>query len=364
MKNSFNTKLKKTAKQIITNDGIIIKTLLLNSSYRGIISIITLPFIGLYCREAQEFYNLRIMDEKTEKQIADLRNSIKILCYKYNKIEKSFLKIDNDQNDYYIKLLENAPTNKQASYYNLGIYFDKNGHIIGDTQLISFYFDSAEINNDEINQKAYNLGNKMGIIIKRILMLSKCNHKTSKTSTPIDFKIGYIDYNSNNDNILFKNNSDKGLNLLLLHMLGMIGSYKYVLRKILGDTNQWEYRCEYIISHNIWTGLKIIQHHFENTKSNTIDLELLSTIIENGRNLFPTEYRNCMMHYELVHNDKSYIKQELYRPDIPLYGLIESCFYGQSAKNYYDNLRKYMDNVEIFLNSFFKLDYQNIKWDL
>ena len=50
-------------------------------------------------------------------------------------------------------------------------------------------------------------------------------------------------------------------------MLGMVGTNKYILRRVLYQNNVWMLRNEYIIAHNIWTGLRTIYRHFQMEKS-------------------------------------------------------------------------------------------------
>ncbi len=219
---------------------------------------------------------------------------------------------------------------------------------------------------DEIyeNRNIFELGYSLGVSVKRILMLLKQKPKKTVPGSLIDISVGYIDCNSNTDDVPFVYRDNKGLSLLFLHMLGLFGTCKYVIRNIFADKNIWVYRCEYVIYHNIWNGLRIVQAHFEQEKSSGIDLQTLSKIVEAGRVFFPSVYRNCMMHYDLTRDDEAYIKEEYYKPDIPLFGLVESCFDGKSAENYYQELRIYMDEVEYYLNRWFSFDYTRIKWDL
>ena len=104
MNKKYNGKLRKTAVQMIVRDGQTISTFLLNVPYKGVVSLLLFPYIGLYCKEAEEFFGIKVIDSMVEKQITDLRNSIKI-CDKYNKSEGKFLLIDDEQDDYYRNLL-------------------------------------------------------------------------------------------------------------------------------------------------------------------------------------------------------------------------------------------------------------------
>ena len=363
MNKKYYEKLKKTSEQMIIRDGQTISSVILDSPCRPIVSLLLMPYVGLYCKESEEFYGRRVLDAEIDNQITDLRNSIKVFCDKYGKTEKVFLQSDFEQDEYFKNLLMFDFTKSMDIHYNLGIYFDQDGHVIGDTQLINFYLKTVKMGDPEVNAKAYALGNALGKSVARILMLAKQRPKRRRISNDIDFSIGYIDCNSNNDSALL-GYSNKGLSLLLLHMLGTIGTCKYVIRKILGEHEQWEYRCEYIIYHNIWTGLRIIESHFKQDKSADFDISALSTLVDKGRSYFPSSYRNCMMHYRLVKDDEPSIKEECYKPDIPLYGLVESCFNGISANEYYAKLRDYINGVEVYLNSWFTFDFEKICWDL
>lgn len=364
MNRKYKEKLRKTAEQMIVHDGQTLSSFMLNVPYKEIISMILLPYVGLYCKEAEEFLNKRVVDSDIEKQITDLRNSVKVFCDKYNKSEKEFIQIDDTQDKYFRNLQRLDFTKTMNAHYNLGIYFNRDGHVIGDTQLISFHLSSAAM--DEIceSKNFVKLGYSLGVSVKRILMLLKQKPMTKIPDSITEISVGYIDCNSNTDNTPFVYRDNKGLNLLLLHMLGLFGTCKYVIRVILADKNIWMYRCEYVIYHNIWNGLRVVQAHFEQGKSSEIDLCALSKLVETGRMFFSSDYRNCMMHYDLTHDDEAYIKEEYYKPDIPLYGLVESCFDGKSAEDYYIELRKYMDEVEAYINKWFSFDPNRIKWDL
>lgn len=364
MGNKYLGKLKKTAERMVIRDGQTISSVLINSPYRAIVSMLLLPYAGLYCKEAEEFYGKKVVSPEIDTQIVDLRNSIKIFCGKYNALEREFLLSDEEQDDYFKSLLRFDFVRQMNIHYNLGIYFDNDGHVIGNTQLINFHLKPVTMGDSDANMNAYKLGNAVGVSVKRILMFSNTKVNTWTTKGNQNFCVGYIDYNSNNDNSPFAYDGQKGLNLLMLHILGLLGTCKYLLRTFLNDNNQWLYRCEYVISHNIWAGLRIIKAHYEQDKSLDIDLDFLAKLVEHGRHLFPSSYRNCMMHYNLVHEGEPCIKEEYYRPDIPLFGLVESCFAGKTAAEYYSDLRSYIDEVEDYLNTWFTFDYAKIRWDL
>jgi hypothetical protein len=71
-----------------------------------------------------------------------------------------------------------------------------------------------------------------------------------------------------------------------------------------------------------------------------------------------------MFHYEFIKGEEYSIKEEKYRPDILLFGLVETVFDGMTAKDYFIELRNYMDEVESYLKAWFNFDQSNINWDL
>lgn len=362
MSKKYYLKLYKSTEKMIASDGQIITTLVLDAPYKAIISILLLPFVGLYCREAQEFYNKKLMDESVDKQIADLRNAIKVFGDKYTKAEKAFLSSDNEQDEYFKGLLAFDSLKTMNIHYNLGVYFDEQGHVLGNTQLVNFYLFKADVTANNTEVDAYKLGRKMGVTISRIMMLAKQRLRTNTNSNFIEFKVGYIDYNTNIPATFMVHPENKGLNLIFLHMLSLIGMSKYLLRELCGD-NTWTIRCEYVISHGIWNMLRVIERHFEFDESG-VDLAEISDFVKRGKIFFPSEIRNCMAHYDLVHDDVAFIDEKSYRPDILFYGLIESYFDGMTVSDYLYGLREYINEVEEYLNGWFVFDKRKISWDL
>lgn len=364
LNNKYLEKLKKCSEQMIFNDGRTVSSLILNMEKNAIISLLLLPYVGLYCREAQEYYNIKVLDEESDSQVIDLRNSIKVICSKYSKIENAFLESDSQQDEMFRDLLRFDFTKPMNVHYNLGIYFDENGNIIGDTQLISYYLNSVDIAADTLGLKAFEISKKLGRVMRIIMMHSGHRRYERKTVKYETVKIGYIDYNTNIENNLFKKNN-KGINLIILHMLGMVGTNKYILRRVLYQNNVWMLRNEYIITHNIWTGLRTIYRHFQMEKScGEIDSIKLGEIVNEGAKFFPSQFRNVMIHYDLTYKGNPCISEEEYKPDIPLYGLVETNFRGKSSKEYFHELRIYMERVEEYMRGWFSIDKSRIKWDL
>ena len=366
----YNRKLRESTKRLIANDGLTIKSLLLNiKEQKGIVSLFILLQVILYCRETQEFFGKKFLDENTEKKFYDLRNKLKIFGNKYNHSQKEFLKSDYQQDESFKNDLRFDFMKSWNIHYNLGIYFDKEGHILSNTQFMQHYLEKADLlDADSEEQKRIEMisfGQRIGECIERILLYSGV-HKNGRTPyLALDnLQVGYVDINTNIEKEFFTHPENKGLNLVFLHMLSLLGTDKYFLRKILNVNNTWRLRNEYITAHNIQHGLIIIMNHFKmSSVADSIDLDRLKEVIEKGDGLFSTNYRNCMMHYNLIQKEDPCIKQELFCMDEPFYGLIESCFNGKNQEDYYSELRAYMDVVECYLSEWFFIDRKRIKFD-
>ena len=73
MNRKYGEKLKKSSERMIIHDGQTISSCLLNIPYKEIVSLLLLPYVGLYCKEAEEFLGRKVIDSNVESQITDLR---------------------------------------------------------------------------------------------------------------------------------------------------------------------------------------------------------------------------------------------------------------------------------------------------
>ena len=347
----FFEQLKKSSELLIFNDGTTLKRITMNNN-SGLISLVLMPWLGLFIKEVPEYYQVKLTDSNLEKQIKDLRNIFK--GKSYNKIIESCLYVDDNHNEFF-KTFSN-------DYYNMGVYFDEHGHIISNTELLELYLNKVELGIYSKKVELIDKGKSFGQLIGGILKNNPLNSHDDIEGLP-QYTIGFIDINTNTETELFINNNDKGFNLFLLHLLGILGTDKYLFQRYLDNDNTWRLRSEYITAHTIWSGLRIIHNHFAMIPSAIVDIDELSNIVEIGRRLFPSNYRNCMMHYNLIQNNEPYIKESYYRNDRVLFGLVESCFDGIECNDYYEKLRSYVDKVERFLNKWFSVDSTRINWD-
>ena len=100
-----------------------------------------------------------------------------------------------------------------------------------------------------------------------------------------------------------------------------------------------------------------LKNYTENNNDITADTKAICDILKQGRLLFTTKLRNCMMHYNL--ENAGVISRE--NIDKPFYGIIENCFDGKSYQEYLIELHGLSDTLIDFLNDQFDFSYVKLK---
>lgn len=362
---SYINVLKRHSNDLIKSDGMILANLLLNVRDSAV-ALSLIPFCALYCRSAKEFLCIENTGNGVEKEVKDIRDGLKIFTGKFSKGKRMAVESDNQQNEVFRNKL-NIPLAKELNIHlNLGVYFNKQGRIVFNTQLANYYLSIPENKEQSSEEHAWVVGVKLSSEIGQILtkhcgVNDLMGKKFSFNPVP---KYGYIDLNTNRDNEFFNKDYDKEINLIFLHMLSTIGFVNNLLIPVFKDRNVWLLRVIYITVHNTWLGIKKVMQHLEqNYQGGEKESEFVRCFDENIK-LFSSAFRNCMMHYDLV--DKSgcpVILPEYYDPEKPLYGLIESCYNGMHFYQYYDKLYKLSQDLEEYLLSYFTIDITRIIWD-
>ena len=110
----------------------------------GVASLLVMPYYALFCRASEEYYGFRFSDGELEKEIYDIRNAIKVYSERFSKSQKRFRIADTAQDLLYRSMLRFNFLKKWNIHYNIGIFFDSEGRIIGDTQQIvdSLHFEN------------------------------------------------------------------------------------------------------------------------------------------------------------------------------------------------------------------------------
>lgn len=358
---NFETEITKKSKEMLFKDGITLLNYTVQTLNNPIISLSLIPYIALYCRSAQEYLGEAILSDSVDSQINDLRNGLKLYSGKYNVGKTATLGVDESQNEYFRNKLRLSYMKKRNVHYNLGVFFDEKGHIIGNTQNIRFFLDLPNIDKKTEKEKCIELGRILGCKLMEIVN-KYVDEDVVLEQTGVNIKIGYYDLNTNRKETFFRKTRDKEINLIILHILSSIGFMEYVLGRTIPKDNLWLLRIKYVVLHYAWIGLKKMKQHFEQTDKGGIE-EYVAELIEEGKIFFSSKFRNCMMHYNLFDkNGKSTILQEYYDEEIPLYGLVESCFEGKSWNTFFDDLDNYSKQIEDCLNTWFKINRNKIKF--
>lgn len=356
--------LVKNSKDLIIQDGQLITDLLL-SEKNSAISMGLIPFLALYCRSSKEFLGIINECNNFEKYVKDMRNGTKIFTDRYSKGEKMIYAKDYHHDEVFRNKLRFPKMGIMNIHLNLGVYFNKQGKIVFNTQLIDFYLNILENESDYLGgEKAYKIGIELGKEIAGIIKV--CNSELN-----LDFKegnfnnvpeYGYIDINTNKKNKIFNKSFDKETNLRLLHLLSTIGFVNNLLVPVFKEPNVWLLRILYISVHNTFLAMKKANNHFEHSQTNGIVFENLDKYTED-KNLLSTAFRNCMMHYNLVDkNNNPVILREFYSPTEPLFGLVESCF-NVGFHEYFNKLYKHSQKIEEQLLACFNINRKDIRWD-
>ena len=77
---------------------------------------------------------------------------------------------DNEQNELFKNMLRFSFTKKFNIHLNLGVYFNKQGKVIFNTQLANFYINIPKRMGKSINEHYFLVGQKLGKEIAEILM--------------------------------------------------------------------------------------------------------------------------------------------------------------------------------------------------
>lgn len=350
------------AQYIIQTDCGTIKTLLLK--YQDpVFCMLIIPYIALFCRSVQEYNKTTLVGQDIDGEIYDIRNSLKIYSNKYGKAKKEILDSDEAQDDEFRNMLCFDFTKKYNMYNNLGIYFDEEKRIIGNTQLIADMLNLNGLSNIEKSKKAYLLGKELGSVVGRLSSEFPKAFATPQINLANNLpRLKYCDINTNN-NTLFNKSFTKDVNLYILYLMSNLGFVRHYLKPLFLAENTWMFRIEYINMHYVYSGIQKLYLHLKSNPLNGSN-ELISTLydlIESGKSLFNSRFRNCMMHYDLVENGMFIISDKYYSDNKMLYGLVEECFCGQKYELYVDALDNYAREVEECLASQFSFDKLSLK---
>ena len=365
--NAYDEELNRAALQLIADDGFIIAQYPKITNGDGIASLAALPFLSLYCHEANECLGGNIIEFSKESTVKDLRNGLKLSGEKFNKALDAISAIDAEQDRVFRDKLRFKwlPLVGSIKYNNLGVYISPDNRIVFNTHLGGYYLRKTNLEIEEQSQKAFQIGYILGSSAATLYSQSVIFQKRFETAAKPVGKYGYIDFNTNSSDKPFSVLHEKNLALYLLYLASMVGAHQFFFNDCYSANSSWRFRQSYIMGHFVWQGLHIILKHYSaKGVVSELNLSKLETIVNDGRYLFPSKLRNCMMHYGFIDKKGPVIDENKYNPDILLFGLIETIYDEMDAITYLKKLNQYFDEVGRYLNMLFNIDKTMVKWDL
>lgn len=372
MSDKLSTVLPLAELTIIKRDFDLLKKIMLSLPHELAVQMV--PYSALFCYEVSQYLNdhgqIVEFEQTGRYSIKDIRQKAKFFDLSVNKLLQSVENVDELQNDYFVQLMKFPEIGPWNVHTNLGIYYDSERHIVGNTHYAYYVFQDEkmisqpkeamsghELMGEEIKAFGYDMGRIIGSISDGLSQIS-------------DFMVADFDVNSlklfsqdfnTNRCVTVGNDKYKIIRLFLLNVLSSIGFVLYVLKKSIIRDSGLLLRLEYITYHFALLRLDGISNYCkQNSKvvNDTKLTELLDSIdYTDVKRLRKPEIRNCMMHFGLKAKDGSSLIDGT-NVDLakPFCGLIESQF----GKSY----EEYQSNIEIELESIFGRISKYLSFDL
>lgn len=308
-------------------------------------------YFSLFCCEAEKCFNTKLLTGKYVQDITDIRNAIKIYGERFAKSSKRFLSADSSQDADFKNQLRFRFMRYWNIHYNLGIYCDETGNIVGNTQLIEDMLSLKGLTANEQKNKGFEMAHEIGSIVGKLFGSLSAHNLTPTIATMNSApKLYYIDINTNRKHNIFITPYKKDVNLNILNILSTIGFVNNYLSRLLPQNNLWLFRIRYIVTYYSLLGIEKMRNHVINNygKENFLVTESEKYIIMRS-SLFKSDFRNCMMHYNLYKDGICAIKQEYINPSKPFFGLVESCYNGKSFETLNIEISEFSKNLESLL---------------
>lgn len=333
-----------------------------------------IPYTALFCYESIEYLKSKgqsvVIEQTSRYSIKEIRQKAKFFDLSLNKLFQSVDNVDSLQNDYFIRLMRYPELGPWNMHDNLGIYFDDEKNIVGNTHYAFYVFQDekaickpheAMTGHEVLGKEVYAFAYDMGKIIGSISSGLSCISDFIKADfDPNQISLHSQDFNTNRCTTI-GNEKYKTIRLFLLHVLSSIGLILFVLKKAIIRDSGLLLRFEYITYHYALLRLDGLTK-FCNTNKEHLDdtklIEMLSSIdYQNNDGLRKTEFRNCMMHFGLTDKDgNSLIAEEKLNLSIPFCGLIETQF-GMTYDEYMTRLEARLTLIYKKIKDYLAFDF-------
>lgn len=336
-----------------------------------IISLSFLPVYALFAEEIEksigENGEVFSISNNSPFKTSSVRSKLKLFgAERLGKSKKIVLSIDELQGEIFRKKLRINITRNLNIHYNLGVFFNEQDKIIGNTQYFYYMFQEKNIDGYEYTKnEVYEFGRTVGTVISSINeglkdFMPDCTLDIEHKKYRIKFK----DYNTNRKSFSSISSFEYGkdITLILLHVLSNINIILYVLDEVLDRGNTYLFKIKYIsLYYSVNTLRKILSFLDENKVENQ-EFERLNRDIKSSMFLMNNTFRNCMMHYKYVIDDIYLIDDQFLNVDIKFFGLVETHFEGKNFFEIHDLLTKKLFCISDTLEMILDLDKKNLKY--
>ncbi len=359
-----------------------IKSLFYATKENYIAGIALIPYMSLFCWEALDFFKKIGIDFNVKENdtftLTDVRLKLKIFENKYSKAKNMILNCDYLQDYIFKNKLKFDFMKAWNIHYNLGIMFNDKKEIVGNSQYGYYIFqdngllkrkieyiksliDTSNIIYEYAPEDYLGYGKYIGEIIGSFLNyfeelnVPNINIQTNNINTDMFYK----DFNSNK---LYKSDDDKIMSLYLLHILTFINSTIRLLGECEKDDTGWWLRIYYIAYYYAIERLEDIKNHIKNNEIDNLNFKKLLTQINLNKSFMNTEFRNCMMHYGLINKENKFlIEEQKFNLNIPMMGLVESCFNNINYFELKKNIKEELENISQVIDNILNINKSNLK---
>jgi len=147
------------AKQIIYDDSKTLLSLIHNISMNPIVAAQIMPFMSLFCAEAFAFCENHDIALSIPSAVGisanDIRMKLKLFEDKYSKTKKIVSNCDYLQDYIFRNQLRFGFMKNWNIHYNLGVFFDSDDNIVGNSQLGYYIYQDNELLKKKIEDVKY-----------------------------------------------------------------------------------------------------------------------------------------------------------------------------------------------------------------
>ncbi|WP_446898912.1 hypothetical protein ACSVC9_03130 [Clostridium sp. LBM24168] len=326
-----------------------------------------IPFLSLFCSEALKYlkkYKISLNIPKNKSfSVEDIRLKTKLFEDKYSKAKKMILNCDYLQDYIFKHKLRFRFMQDWNVHYNLGIFTDREDNIVGNSQYGYYIYQDNRllkkciseakskkiINYEVIPKECYDYGYYCGQIVGMLLsQFSKTYPVKLIRCKNIKYDLFYQDYNTNKHFSAFYQDEDgKALTLYLLHILSFVNSTLKLFSAFEEDDYGWWLRMYYITYYYTVKRLKDIKNHLNQLQLMNDRINRFYNVLNlEDNDIFNFDFRSCMMHYDMLNKENvCLILPEYEDANIPLFGLVESCFDGMTYYELKKQVVKELENI-------------------